>query len=49
VPHTDPLFHSRAVVFCENDDCPEWPQAMGDDLLDAVAAWNNRVAAGWWL
>ncbi len=45
-PATDPSFHSRAVVYCNNDDCPRWPQAMGDTVALAAVVWNQRIQDG---
>ena len=45
-PAPDPRFHKRAVVYCNNDDCSERPQAMGDNLALAAATWNQRIQDG---
>ena len=42
-PAIDPSFHSRAVIYCDNDDCEDRPQAMGDTIALAAAIWSQRI------
>ena len=45
-PATDPSFHNRAVIYCDDDACEDRPQAMGDTLALAAATWNQRIQDG---
>ena len=42
----DGHFHSRAVIYCDNDECPAAPQVTGDTFEDAAKRWNHRFHPG---
>lgn len=45
-PDSDRAFHGRAVIYCNNDDCPASPQVTGATIEAAAKLWNHRFHPG---
>jgi hypothetical protein len=45
-PLTERAFHGRALVYCDQDNCPARPQVTGATLQDAAKLWNHRNHSG---
>jgi hypothetical protein len=45
-PDSDRAFHGRAVIYCNNDDCPACPQVTAATIEAAAKAWNHRYYPG---
>ncbi len=45
-PDSDRAFHGRAVIYCNNDDCPACPQVTAQQSRPVAKAWNHRYYPG---